>query len=171
MSIFYVDFFYVYGKKIKEMIKSSTILIPILLSFLFFLSVGTESTPIYTIGANSDLGGYIFYVTNDGRNGLVAATQDQSASSSWYNAQNDISNPANHNIDGKNFRDWRLPTKHELNEMYLRKDAIGGFASRFYWSSTENRGPNTAWPQSFVNGDQSISSKSNANSVRAVRAF
>lgn len=31
------------------------------------------SSPTYTVGLNNDLGGYVFYVTADGKHGLVAA--------------------------------------------------------------------------------------------------
>lgn len=39
-------------------------------------------------------------------------------------------------LRGTNDR-WRLPTKEELNKMYLNKDEIGGFSSGLYWSSSE----------------------------------
>ena len=48
---------------------------------------------------------------------------------------------------------WRLPTKEELNEMYKKRDDIGGFASDHYWSSTED-GNYYAWIQSFYYGLQ-----------------
>jgi hypothetical protein len=75
----------------------------------------SSPVPTYTIGLNADLGGYVFYVTPDGKHGLVAATQDQSSTITWYDAQDNISNPANHNANGKKFTDWRMPTKYELS--------------------------------------------------------
>ena len=48
---------------------------------------------------------------------------------------------------------WRLPTKEELNLMYLHKDKIGGFVESYYWSSTEY-GANGAWRQGFGSGNQ-----------------
>ena len=36
------------------------------------------------------------------------------------------------------YSDWYLPSKFELNLMYLQKTVIGGFASSFYWSATES---------------------------------
>ena len=65
---------------------------------------------------------------------------------------------------------WRLPTKDELNTLYLNKDKIGGFAVSLYWSSTEfDNG--SAWVQGFFNGGQSDYSKDGTNYVRAIRAF
>jgi len=80
---------------------------------------------------------------------------------------------------GKTYGDWYLPSKEELNLMYQNKATIdatagvnggSGFASAYYWSSTESSNYN-AWKQNFVNGYQSISSKHYALRVRAVRAF
>ena len=48
--------------------------------------------------------------------------------------------------------------------------AVGGFASAYYWSYTENNN-NNAWKQNFDNGNQNNNNKNNTNYVRAVRAF
>ena len=128
------------------------------------------SSPTYTVGLSPEQGGYIFWVSADGKHGLVAETVDQSSSSNWFNAQDIISNPSNHSADGDNFRDWRMPTKYELNEMYLQKVAIGGFSSGDYWSSTEGDNDG-AWIQDFGNGFQNGNVKGNYYDVRAVRAF
>ncbi len=133
------------------------------------ITVATTS-PTYTIGLNIDLGGYVFYVTPDGKHGLVAETQDQSISCTWYNAEDIISTPPNHSPAGEYFTDWRLPTKYELNLMYDQKVNIGGFASADYWSSTENN-YTSAWIQNFSDGNQDNIGKANTNYVRAVRAF
>ena len=132
--------------------------------------VTPATTPTYTIGLWPELGGYVFWISADGKHGLVAETQDQSSFSNWYNAQDKISNPSNHSTNGQKFRDWRLPTKYELNEMYVERVAIGGFADNYYWSSTENDYLG-AWWQYFANGAQGYSSKNFALYVRAVRAF
>ena len=65
---------------------------------------------------------------------------------------------------------WRLPTKHELNEMYKKRDVVGGFASYLYWSSTEYDNYD-AWIQSFFYGSQYLGNKFYYYSVRAVRAL
>lgn len=132
--------------------------------------VVSTKKPTYTIGLNAALGGYVFYVTPDGKHGLVAETQDQSSGISSYGAQNSISDPANHSTNGKNFTDWRLPTKYELNQMYLQREAIGGFAFHYYWSSTE-ADYNYAWLQNFYIGTQDYNYKFGIYDVRAVRAF
>jgi hypothetical protein len=63
-----------------------------------------------------------------------------------------------------------MPTKYELNEIYLQQVAIGGFASTYYWSSTEY-GNSSAWLQYFVAGSQNDDVKVTTFYVRAVRAF
>ena len=126
-------------------------------------------SPIYTIGLWPELGGYVFWVSADGKHGLVAETQDQGISN-WYEAQNLISNPSNHSLNGQKFRDWRMPTKHELNEIYLQQAVVGGFASSSYWSSTEV-GTNDVWTQNFGSGSQTNFLKNSNYYIRSVRAF
>jgi len=75
--------------------------------------------------------------------------------------------------NGGGYNDWFLPSKDELNKLYLNKDTIGGFAVNYYWSSSENNA-DTAWYQSFNNGSQHYCLKGSTSSrvrVRAVRAF
>ena len=117
-------------------------------------------------------GGIIFYVTPDGQHGLIAEIQDQSSESSWYDAQDNISNPNNHSLTGKNYTDWRFPTKYELNLLYINKSVVGGFAPYYYWSSTEYYANNTAYNQNFVNGNQGHGDpKTNPLAIRAIRSF
>ena len=66
---------------------------------------------------------------------------------------------------------WRLPTKDELDFLYLSKDKIGGFASYIYWSSTEYDVSGFAWNQEFNFGLQGYYNKNSARYVRAIRAF
>jgi len=74
-------------------------------------------------------------------------------------------------IGGATSGDWYLPSKGELNQLYINKDAIGGFEIMEYWSSSENSS-NNAWFQSFGNGTQnSYSTKNTDMDVRAIRAF
>ena len=66
--------------------------------------------------------------------------------------------------------DWFLPSKHELNQMYLQRSAIGGYASGDYWNSTEYE-PGFAGLQVFNDGSRSNFFKTAALYVRPVRAF
>ena len=122
----------------------------------------------YTINTfYAELGGYVIEINTDGTHGLVAAMQDQ-GTSNWYEANDLLSNAANHDVNGAKFKDWRLPTKRELNLMYVQRTNIG--ATSFYWSSTEGV-TNYAWTQSFNDGIQFYYDKVYSNAVRAVRAF
>ena len=129
-------------------------------------------TPIYTIGSWPELGGYVFWVSADGKHGLVSETQDQGLAT-WYFAKDVISDPLNHSVDGQKFRDWRMPTKHELNEMYSVSSAIGSFGTKTYWSSIRS-GSTTAWRQNFMSGLQFNSTAYTISDfffVRSVREF
>lgn len=68
------------------------------------------------------------------------------------------------------YNDWYLPSKNELNKLYLNRVLIGGFVSSNYWNSTESNNSSANF-QSFSSGSQSITSKSISNYVRAIRAF
>jgi len=66
-------------------------------------------------------------------------------------------------------RGWRLPTREELNTLYLNKEKIGGFADYYYWSSKELE--DYAFYQNFKDGDQNYYRKYNTFYVRAVRTI
>lgn len=74
--------------------------------------------------------------------------------------------------DGVVYDDWFLPSKDELNQMYLnlRKNKLGGFSEANYWSSSEYFAY-VAWGQYFDGGTQAISNRYNEGRVRPVRAF
>jgi hypothetical protein len=73
-------------------------------------------------------------------------------------------------VDGVTYGDWYLPSKHELNLLYIERATVGGFTTNYYWSSTEiDNG--LAWSQNFDFGNQFYYDKDSASSVRAVRAF
>ena len=75
----------------------------------------------------------------------------------------------------KEFDDWFLPSRDELNQMYvnLRKKGLGGFANdSYYWSSSEcDNDPNGAWRQNGNGGFQYNYNRFNNSRVRPVRAF
>jgi hypothetical protein len=73
-----------------------------------------------------------------------------------------------------NLSDWFLPSKDELNRLYLQQATVGGFVASSYWSSTEDDSDNaadSAWFQYFNIDNQNISRKDSPNFVRPVRAF
>ena len=129
--------------------------------------------------------------------GLIAAPSDQSTGAEWGCYGTEISGAdgtaigtgAQNTIDIMNgcseagiaaricgdlvlggYSDWYLPSMDELNQLYINKDAIGGFANNYYWSSTEATNF-SAWYQGFYDGYQNYGSKHIGNNVRAVRAF
>jgi hypothetical protein len=75
-------------------------------------------------------------------------------------------------VDGVTYGDWYLPSRHELNLLYIERAAVGGFdETNYYWSSTESDN-NLAWELDFLDdGYQTDSNKGGTFCVRAVRAF
>jgi len=76
-------------------------------------------------------------------------------------------------VNGVAYGDWFLPSKGELNQMYVNKVVIGGFSTDYYWSSSEYAGY-YAWFQYFGYGAQGGYSKDGTYGsfyVRPVRAF
>jgi hypothetical protein len=127
--------------------------------------------PTYNIGLYPELGGYVFFVTPDGKHGLVAATQDQSLSISAYNAVDEISKPASHNNDGKKYTDWRLPTKYEIDLMYQVRVSIGGFSNTSYYWTRSDDSNDRAWQQNFGGGSFYLDTKNSLDALRAIRSF
>jgi|TARA_B110000116_G_C16498192_1_gene430045 hypothetical protein len=83
------------------------------------------------------------------------------------------------------YSDWFLPSKDELNLIWLNlvdpdgdtfnsgfgdTNNLGGFVSNLYWSSTEYDST-SAWIHFLGNGDQVNINKNSTNYVRAIRAF
>ncbi|MDF1699075.1 MAG: DUF1566 domain-containing protein [Saprospiraceae bacterium] len=143
--------------------------------------------------------GLITYLNTSTGAGLVAAPSDQSIGAEWGCYGDNIGGTNNGIGTGQAnttlivdgcaesgiaaklcddlvigmYDDWFLPSKDELNEMYINLEAngFGGFSSTFYWSSTEYSN-NWAWWQSFSNGNQAYYFKyENIGNIRAVRAF
>ena len=89
-------------------------------------------------------------------------------------------------VNGITYSDWFLPSKDELNQMYVNREAINTAATadgvggavfsyantRYYWSSTE-ASSGDAWCQYFSNiiNSQNQPEKNFLYHVRAVRAF
>ena len=139
--------------------------------------------------------------------GLIAATSDQSTGIIWNNDGTKATRGATGEVigtglantnaiinkqgepatsyaaglarayTGGGYTDWYLPSKEELNKLYINRVAIGGFAlvsESWYWNSTEyNLSVFTfAWCQNFYNGRQdAMNDVTWAVYVRAVRSF
>ena len=152
-------------------------------------------------------GGVVFWVDGNG-GGLVCAISDQSNLIHWYNGLDAITGSSGVAIGtgqantvaiittqgaietsyaaglakaytAGEYSDWFLPSKDELNEMYLNKNKIdstaianGGasFTNQWYWSSSEYDNT-SSWTEIFSSGIQTRHYKHNWHSVRAVRAF
>ena len=76
---------------------------------------------------------------------------------------------------GGGFADWYLPSKDELNKLYVNRASIGMSPNGWYWSSSESSNyadGTVAWGQAFATGTQQEGLKSDPLcSVRAMRAF
>jgi surface protein len=138
------------------------------------------------------------------QHGLIAAINDQSTGIQWYNGNFTTTAAigttigtgfANTNTiiasqgatstdyaaglatayNGSGYTDWYLPSKDELNKLYINRLAIGGFATDGdYWSSSEYTDFEPfkyAWRQGFGDGDLLVINKVALFYVRAVRSF
>lgn len=127
--------------------------------------------------------------------GLISATSDQSIGSIWgcmgiliggtstsigsgqMNTTAIVNGCMNQSIAANvcnalilmDYSDWYLPSKDELEKLFLNQAVIGGFTADFYWSSSEDSSV-TAWGHHFT-GAQNAFGKSNSYRVRAVRSF
>jgi len=142
-------------------------------------------------------GGIIFYVDGTEEHGLIITTTDGTPGGTiWGCKGTNISGtnttigtgaanttlidngcssttiPAHYcqNLTKTGFSDWYLPSKDELNQVYVNRAAINGLSSFSYWSSSQVDA-NNAWSQSFPGGTQSSNDKNNNAYTRCIRAF
>jgi hypothetical protein len=72
---------------------------------------------------------------------------------------------------GGDYTDWYLPSKDELNKLFLNRAVIGGFLDKgTYWSSSHWDAP-TVWVQEFGGGAQNHQWRELPAAMRAVRSF
>ena len=145
-------------------------------------------------------GGIIFYIDSTGQHGLIAAKADTEEPALWaykdsllgvrsskvgagkrntrkiYFILGDQGEGSDYaalralEYTYKGLHDWYLPSKEELNLLYMQKERIGGFSPFAYWSSTEFD-EKLAWFQNFSNGQQIKSDKITSYAVRPIRSF
>jgi hypothetical protein len=151
----------------------------------------------YAIGDTGPAGGIVFYITDGGLHGLEAApvnippvrwgcygqllagadgivigTGAQNTAEIRADCLEDGIAAERANVTPINgFTGWFLPSKDELNEMYLNRSVIPSLDTAYnYWSSTEYS-RTLAWVQSFSSGGQAGGNKDGIAFVRAIRTF
>lgn len=141
----------------------------------------------------SDDPGYVDGETH----GLIASAADLGTSVAWWNGTNTttgatatalgsgsanttaiISSQGNtgsyaakicRDYTGSGYTDWYLPSKDELEKLYINKSTIGGFSVNYYWSSSESS-TNEATCMHF-DGNYFSRTKDIQYRVRAIRSF
>lgn len=156
-----------------------------------------------SIGDTGPAGGIVFYVTDGGLHGLEVAplstewtgkqwgpigtlitgtaTGTGSGETNTYivaawlnaNAESDRAAQLCIMLENNNYNDWFLPSKDELNLIYinLTSNGLGDMTASYYWSSSEET-LNAAWGQDFSTGSQYSDTKDfTSTATRAVREF
>ena len=159
---------------------------------LAYVGLSYEGGVIFYIYQPGDSG----YIAGETR-GLIASASDQSSGAPWGCAGTLIGTSVTSGTGQANttaivnscstagiaaricndlvlngYNDWFLPSKDDLNQLYLQRGVVGGFAFGYYWSSSEHDAA-SAWNQGFQPESFTFwPSKDNATTyVRAVRAF
>ena len=76
-------------------------------------------------------------------------------------------------VNGVIYDDWFLPSKDEMNLMYINmyRNGLGAFKNyKKHWSSSEGSN-NSAWAQYFGSGNQDNYNRGSDYYVRPIRAF
>lgn len=133
-----------------------------------------STTKTYKIGEQAQ-GGIVLWVTESGEHGIAVANKDQ-GSFVLSEAKRRVGDIANlHDEDGKQFKNWRVPTQEEVNYMYenLYKAGLGGFANDMlsgYWCVNDfSLGAGLIFK--FGSGKWLRTDKNNSRLLRAVRNF
>jgi len=164
----------------------------------------TSQPTTYNIGDKGPAGGIIFYDKGNNTSGwrYLEASPTDLGKAQWQSSSINVGETKDNIGSGKQntqligdsgraallctqysqggYRDWFLPSKAELDLMYinLKMKDLGNFSNSWYWSSSQTGGDhNLAWAQLFSNGEQSADfwngtgRKGNTYSVRACRQF
>ena len=75
------------------------------------------------------------------------------------------------NLTEGGYDDWFLPSKVELEKLYINKNKIGGFADENYWSSSEGFATVATVVGFYTDNSYGYVSKNSTFQVRAVREF
>jgi uncharacterized protein (TIGR02145 family) len=135
------------------------------------------------------------YVAGE-KHGLIVASSDQSTGIKWfkdysvsivtgtllgtgaYNTSKIVETQGSGNFAAdlclnlvlEGYSDWYLPSRDELNILFLHKSEINMLEHNTYWSSSE-KDIFKAWVQYFYDGVQDYGGKTSMYCVRAVRNF
>jgi hypothetical protein len=140
-------------------------------------------------------GGIVFHVYGKGKHGLITATIDHNQ---WKNGTDTDSYTISDGIatnkfnarrivaikeagayddqiitryQGNYLSEWYLPTKYELELLYLNRAVLGGYHSFIHgWRSTEVSKVN-AWFRSFTTGGKFTNGKDDVVYIRVLRSF
>jgi hypothetical protein len=145
-------------------------------------------------------GGVVFYLDPSGLHGMIASETDEPASYPYgcntdtipgangtalgtgsgntsailsVCSDPDIAAKACDNLVVDGYNDWYLPSRDELDTMFIHKDTIGGFNPNYYWSSSEQSIPG-AWIVDFnavYPNIEAWTNKSGYMYVRCIRKF
>lgn len=96
---------------------------------------------------------------------LEAARSDVGGMMQWDVAMATAIDFVNNGLD-----DWSVPTKDELNELYLQRGKVGGFAKDYYWASNWTSA-GIAFMQYFAGGQRSADDQTSSHLMRPIRAF
>jgi hypothetical protein len=160
-------------------------------------STPAPSPPTLKIGQYYQ-GGIIAYLDPTGQHGFIASTEDLGTTGVTYkwslhmglivgctatnigtgkaNTQLMIDNDAYiglklKNLDFNGYKDWYIPSREELKQLYRQRVDIGGFDNTgAYWSSTEMSG-STALGLNFKTGNVTEYDKTEFENVRPIRSF
>jgi hypothetical protein len=135
------------------------------------------------------------------KHGLIAATTDQSAGIRWYNGVNIVTDAYGTELgtgltntekiiakqgnlstsyaaglarayNGGGYKDWFLPSKNELNMIYVNRNLLGNnFNTITYYHSSTESGSSNNWCQEFVTGTVLAPNKFLSHYIRPVRYF
>jgi hypothetical protein len=156
----------------------------------------TSSVVSFFIGQRYG-GGKIFYIDDTGKHGLIIDTSNLYTTAEWgsYNSliggTSDAIGTGQANttaiVNGcstagiaaricddlvlNGYADWFLPSKEELNQIYIQQNLLGYFLSGGYWSSSEYNGSYACSRWFTVGTPYCNTDKRSPYIVRAVRAF
>jgi hypothetical protein len=140
-------------------------------------------------------GGIVFYVEDGGKHGLITATIDHSmwrdgsysraytvrdgVATDKFNAKRMLALRGAEAYEeslfpsqqGHKLSDWYLPTRYELDLLYLNRHILGGYSAFVRgWKSTEVSRVN-AWFGSFRTGASFTNGKDDVAYIRVLRSF